>query len=181
MPNFHIVIADRQLTTVVRDLRECLTEREGEHFGRWMASAATGRFVIITPGAQTLAEWLWNLPDETALIAEVSRRIVEFLQWTRRLPGSSDITVETEATPDVQAKMRQLVAEFQQLTKGLHDELSRRVDLAQGRQAQLDAHATTVATAAHVVDYQPPQPSSDREWGARTRRWQLKRRGAEGG
>lgn len=30
-----------------------------------------------------------------------------------------------------------------------------------------------VATAAHVVDYQPPAPSTDHEWNPATRRWQL--------
>jgi hypothetical protein len=30
-----------------------------------------------------------------------------------------------------------------------------------------------VATAAHVIDYQPPQPSADHEWNSATKRWQL--------
>jgi hypothetical protein len=40
---------------------------------------------------------------------------------------------------------------------GRYDHLSQRVDLATGE----------------VVDYQPPQPSSDDEWNAETKRWQL--------
>jgi hypothetical protein len=30
-----------------------------------------------------------------------------------------------------------------------------------------------VATAEHVIDYQPPQPSADHEWSATMKRWQL--------
>lgn len=41
--------------------------------------------------------------------------------------------------------------------EGLHDHLSRKVDLATGA----------------VVDYQPPAPSSDHEWNDTTKRWQL--------
>jgi hypothetical protein len=33
--------------------------------------------------------------------------------------------------------------------------------------------AGDVATAEHVVDYQPPQPSADHEWSATLKRWQL--------
>jgi len=46
------------------------------------------------------------------------------------------------------------------------DHLSQRVDVAQLRGGE---HAT----AAHLVDYQPPQPSADHEWNASTKRWQL--------
>jgi hypothetical protein len=46
---------------------------------------------------------------------------------------------------------------------GHHDHLSRRVDLATGE----------------VVDYQPPQPSSDHEWHAGARRWQLTQTASE--
>lgn len=41
--------------------------------------------------------------------------------------------------------------------EGHYDHLSQRVDLATGR----------------VVDYQPPQPSTDHEWNATAKRWQL--------
>jgi hypothetical protein len=41
--------------------------------------------------------------------------------------------------------------------EGLHDHLSKRVDVATGE----------------VVDYQPPQPSADFEWNAEMKRWQL--------
>lgn len=40
---------------------------------------------------------------------------------------------------------------------GRYDHLSQRVDVASGT----------------VVDYQPPQPSTDHEWNADTKRWQL--------
>jgi hypothetical protein len=85
--------------------------------------------------------------------------------------------------------------------EGPFDHLSQKVDLAKfaaDQQAQLDAHAATVAnmrehfnpgmaaaifrepsppafiaTSAHVVDYQPPAPSADHEWNDATKRWQL--------
>ena len=41
--------------------------------------------------------------------------------------------------------------------EGIHDRLSRRVDLKTGG----------------VVDYQPPASSADHEWNAQTKRWQL--------
>jgi hypothetical protein len=41
--------------------------------------------------------------------------------------------------------------------EGRHDHLSKRVDIA----------------TSEVVDYLPPQPSSDHEWDAETKRWQL--------
>jgi hypothetical protein len=44
------------------------------------------------------------------------------------------------------------------LEGGPIDHLSQRIDLASGQ----------------VVDYQPPQPSSDHEWNATTKRWQLR-------
>ncbi len=83
---------------------------------------------------------------------------------------------------------------------GRHDHLSRRVDLellardddaaATVWAAVVDANRLRrtagaenvvdppppkrgVATAAHVVDYQPPAPSPDHEWNGTARRWQL--------
>jgi hypothetical protein len=35
------------------------------------------------------------------------------------------------------------------------------------------APAPIIATAAHIVDYQPPAPSAEHEWNATTKRWQL--------
>jgi hypothetical protein len=85
--------------------------------------------------------------------------------------------------------------------EGVHDHLSKRVDLdkvAAARKKILDAHAATVATMRknfvpamkddvfhepaalevtagpqHVVDYQPPQPGADYTWNGTTRRWVL--------
>jgi hypothetical protein len=87
------------------------------------------------------------------------------------------------------------------MVEGEHDHLSKKVDLdkvAKDRQALLDAHSATVikmqqnykpaiegekflepaaplfiATAEHVIDYQPAQPSEDHEWNADTKRWGL--------
>jgi len=44
--------------------------------------------------------------------------------------------------------------------EGEYDHLSQRVDVSD-------------PAAPKVVDYQPPQPSSDHEWNASTKRWQL--------
>jgi hypothetical protein len=41
--------------------------------------------------------------------------------------------------------------------EGIYDHLRKRVDIATGE----------------LVDYQPPQPSTDHEWNAETKRWQL--------
>jgi hypothetical protein len=85
--------------------------------------------------------------------------------------------------------------------EGAHDHLSRRVDLdkvAVDRQAVLAAHMATVATmrtnyrpaipgetfhepapplfignVAHVVDFRPPQPSTDHFWNTDSKRWTL--------
>lgn len=69
------------------------------------------------------------------------------------------------------------------VVEGRHDHLSKRVDVE--RLAREDSDALTawdrsgerpkapVATAAHVVDYVPPQPSSDHEWDAVAKRWRL--------
>jgi len=48
-------------------------------------------------------------------------------------------------------------ADHEVAIEGSFDHLSHRVDLATGA----------------VVDYQPPQPSSDHEWNAASKRWQL--------
>lgn len=49
---------------------------------------------------------------------------------------------------------------------GYHDHLSRRVDVEHLRDGER-------ATEAHVIDYQPPQPSADHEWHEPTKRWRL--------
>jgi hypothetical protein len=70
--------------------------------------------------------------------------------------------------------------------EGEHDHLSRRIDIERfhrDREAALEAHRAHRpevdpafefrATAAHVIDWQPEQPSADHEWNTDTRRWQL--------
>jgi hypothetical protein len=67
--------------------------------------------------------------------------------------------------------------------EGDYDHLSQRVDVE--RLAREDSDALTawdgkgerpkppVATAAHVIDHQPAQPSTDHEWDSATKRWVL--------
>jgi len=69
---------------------------------------------------------------------------------------------------------------------GRFDHLSQRVDIER-LQREDDEAATAwaakgddkgppsrvVATAAHVIDYQPPAPSTDHEWNPDTKRWLL--------
>lgn len=69
--------------------------------------------------------------------------------------------------------------------EGRFDHLAQRLDVE--RVAREDSDALTawsehkdgpapspvVATAAHMIDYQPPAPSADHEWSASTKRWQL--------
>lgn len=46
------------------------------------------------------------------------------------------------------------------------DPLSQRVDVAQLKAGER-------ATSAHIIDYQPPQPSADHEWNVEAKRWRL--------
>lgn len=51
------------------------------------------------------------------------------------------------------------------VVEGRHDHLSRRVDLEAVTDGLIGPH--------HVVDWQPPPPSENHEWNAKTRRWHL--------
>lgn len=49
------------------------------------------------------------------------------------------------------------IAEGHSSIEGVHDHLSKRIDLVTGE----------------LVDYQPPAPSAEHEWNTETKRWQL--------
>lgn len=82
------------------------------------------------------------------------------------------------------------IGEGHAAVEGVHDHLSKRIDIE--RLAREDSDALTawqvkkdageecgerpprpVATAAHVIDHIPAQPSEDHEWNAQTKRWEL--------
>jgi len=64
---------------------------------------------------------------------------------SRRTFSGPDDSIAANTPPGLQA------------IEGEHDHLSRRVDLATGE----------------VIDWQPPAPSTDHEWNATSRRWEL--------
>jgi hypothetical protein len=69
-------------------------------------------------------------------------------------------TFSTDLREDTGAHARALAANTPAghgVLEGVHDHLSRRVELATGT----------------VLDYQPPAPSADHEWNADIKRWQL--------
>lgn len=70
----------------------------------------------------------------------------------------ADLSVCVGGDPSSDEKVRANTPEGHAALEGEFDHLSQRVDVATGA----------------VVDHQPPAPTTDHEWNATTKRWQLK-------
>jgi hypothetical protein len=78
-------------------------------------------------------------------------RVVSFYHKETGLLADSRILASDDATVVLNTPANHGVIE------GHHDHLSTRVDVATGE----------------ILDYQPPSPSTDHEWNAESKRWQL--------
>jgi hypothetical protein len=115
MNKLRLGVVDRMQPGCAWEMRRHLSQTQGEGFGKWLASEDRGRFLIVDLDADTMEEWLCNVPDEAALIEELSLRVALFLK--QHEPGSCDITIEQVATPDIKRKVNRLVAEIDALVK----------------------------------------------------------------